>query len=671
MHMSRYSPKSQEFLQYADKTVAALAEVMTLMEQREAQVNPDGRWTILCLPTGVTTFLMAEGVIFGPAMAAFAADVLNYKYDDPASHYDPLTTINQLQQDLEKDRSLWALPEIFSAGLLSKYDSQKGTRHTDELIRFVLNYARELLYCDGKGLESANDVLWKLAGYYAEELNLTPPFKKYHSRNSFCIVGYLEIADIELSSVLDRIIKEQPALAAQYDSGTALLGRTIISFACSIVGLHKSVSDGQILTLRDVMLFFGMIQPLETVDTLRAKLLNWLKTAGAPTAPLTIELLEKYDQRYGTAHAVTARQIHVDIANSLVKVESSVPSEVTSWLSSFSQTMIAANKDAEAASRAAAANKSSSSGFSPAPNTVSPGAGQSSKSASSTAGDGAKPELSQEEELAKALGELDALVGLESVKKDVRDLINFLKIQNMRKEKGLPVAPMSRHLVFTGNPGTGKTTVARILAGIYKALGTLEKGHLVEADRSKLVGQYMGATAINVSEVVESALDGVLFVDEAYTLVQDEKDPFGQEAVDTLLKHMEDKRDRLIVIAAGYTDNMNKFLASNPGLRSRFNKYLNFEDYTPDQLMAILDSKCASLGFHFSDAARPKIVALIDAVYENRDGNFGNAREARNIFEKIITNQANRLVTLEAIADEMLTEITDDDVPEFVASKVV
>ena len=260
--------------------------------------------------------------------------------------------------------------------------------------------------------------------------------------------------------------------------------------------------------------------------------------------------------------------------------------------------------------------------------------------------------------------ELEDLIGLDNVKQEVKSLANFVKLQKQRQEKGLKTPKLSYHLVFTGSPGTGKTTVARIVARIYKDLGILKKGHTVETDRSGLVAEYVGQTATKTNAIVDSALNGVLFIDEAYSLVPEDGNggDYGQEAISTLLKRMEDYRDRLVVIIAGYPKEMKRFIDSNPGLQSRFNRYINFPDYTSGELFDIFGMYMKKNQYALSpDAADYLREALQDAV-EHKDRNFGNARFVRNIFEKAIQMQANRLSGRQNLTKAELSELTAEDI---------
>lgn len=274
-------------------------------------------------------------------------------------------------------------------------------------------------------------------------------------------------------------------------------------------------------------------------------------------------------------------------------------------------------------------------------------------------------EVKEKNDVEALIAELNALIGLQDVKQDVSSLVNLLKIRKIREERGLTLPPLSLHLVFSGNPGTGKTTVARLLAKIYKELGILSKGHLVEVDRSKLVGGYVGQTAIKVQDAMQSALGGILFIDEAYSLTNRGENDYGTEAIDTLVKGMEDNRADLVVIVAGYPELMTDFLNSNPGLRSRFNKFLYFADYNADERVEIFEKMAKNSGYTLTNS----VVDFAKNYFENQCANVNetnaNARGVRNFFEKAIVNQANRLAsTSNYLSDDDLMKIVLDDVSE-------
>ena len=270
-------------------------------------------------------------------------------------------------------------------------------------------------------------------------------------------------------------------------------------------------------------------------------------------------------------------------------------------------------------------------------------------------------ELPPPEKIEDLLAELDSYIGLDLIKEEVRSLINMVQVYKLRREHGLPTTDMSLHMVFSGNPGTGKTTVARIMSRIYHSLGILSKGQLVEVDRSGLVAGYVGQTAIKTQKVIEKAMGGVLFIDEAYALNGKSENDFGQEAIDTVLKAMEDHRDDLVVIVAGYTNLMDQFIHSNPGLESRFNRFMEFPDYTADELVGIFHMQCDK-GCYVLDEGVEELVRDYITEENGDPETFGNARGVRNIFEHILVAQNNRLAKMENVTREDLMKITEDDI---------
>jgi len=347
--------------------------------------------------------------------------------------------------------------------------------------------------------------------------------------------------------------------------------------------------------------------------------------------PYAIQDLDEYDNAYGTNFGQLARTMFIRFATAYVKADGRVSNRKLVGLEKLRKLFYPAESisDAETTKETQLFKNN---------------------------------EKEKSHSLYELLTELNSLVGLDNVKKDVQEMVNFLKIQQLRVSKGMNSAPTSKHLVFYGNPGTGKTTIARQLSKIYRALGVISKGHLVEIDRAGLVAGYVGQTALKVHEVVSRALGGILFIDEAYTLNGEGQD-FGSEAIDTLLKLMEDNRDDLIVIVAGYTEKMSKFLETNPGLKSRFNKFLSFEDYYPEQLQKIFTLLCENDSFKLTIEAEQKLLEIFKFLYEAKDETFGNARLARNLFEHTINNQANRIITLADITDEQLSTIEVVDIP--------
>lgn len=281
-----------------------------------------------------------------------------------------------------------------------------------------------------------------------------------------------------------------------------------------------------------------------------------------------------------------------------------------------------------------------------------------------TAGSAQHKSVPEDDSLEKVMAELHELIGMENIKESIRDLTNFLKVQHIRKDKGLKTNLNSLHAVFMGPPGTGKTTVARLLGRIYKHLGYLEKGHLIETDRAGLVAGYVGQTALKTKEIIRSATGGVLFIDEAYSLTSGHQNDFGNEAIEILLKGMEDQRGELVVVVAGYPDEMEEFILSNPGLQSRFNRYFRFDHFNVDELLKIFRLIAGKADFVLSEDAEEKLTEILERAYEKRHKGFGNARTVRNLFEKIIERQANRIVDVTPVTEELLKTITEEDIPE-------
>jgi stage V sporulation protein K len=364
---------------------------------------------------------------------------------------------------------------------------------------------------------------------------------------------------------------------------------------------------------------------------------------------------------------VRMRERAFELARDITKTRSADPSAVSESLNAFMRI----SEPAAQVSRVSAASANdhvSSAARSPA--SESENGAAVARSAANKPTVGRAPRVGREENpLDQVLAELHSHIGLASVKMDIEGLANSISVDHARRTKGLRVADRSLHMVFDGNPGTGKTTVARLVSQIYKELGVLKKGHLVCTDRAGLVANYVGQTAPKVTAVVKEALGGVLFIDEAYSLAPpDSQHDFGPEAIQQLLLLMENHRTELIVIVAGYPEEMARFLDANPGLSSRFTKKLHFEDYSPEQLVQIFEKICAENDYRLDDRARDKLFQSVQAAYDHRDKTFGNARFVRNLFEETTKNLANRVVSADLSDSSALMVITEDDIPDHAVS---
>ncbi len=462
-------------------------------------------------------------------------------------------------------------------------------------------------------------------------------------KDSLKFIEYLQNTITDLTEPLEEIEQEING----YSDIRFLIGTELLDVGSAFAYANRNITESEAAFIIDIHDFLDH----EDIADFRA---NWVETFDnkyyqnyiqewvtkfSPTdnllVPQSVEFLQIYDERNGTDFTTQAKSMFFRFANMVAKADGNICEEEQILLSKYKDTLLFDYVLKE--TQEEEVESSSNSIF--------------------------NIKATKSKSLDELTKELNSLIGLDRVKNDVAQLVNFLKVQKMREEKGMAVQPLSRHLVFYGNPGTGKTTVARLLSQIYKSLGILSEGQLVETDRAGLVAGYVGQTALKVREVVNEAIGGVLFIDEAYALSTGGDSDFGREAIDTLLKMMEDNRDDLIVVVAGYTDKMSAFLQTNPGLRSRFNKYLEFEDYTPKQLVEIFELFCKNGGYKLASTTHDDLTRLFSVLYETRDETFGNGRLARNLYEMTINNQANRIVSLPHVDDEILSAIEETDIP--------
>lgn len=542
------------------------------------------------------------------------ARIVDFSRTVPFSHEPPTTTLN----------------------LLRGYDAIEKTNiarmYKDLLVKIVTVTFNNVEKPGGRDAQITAD----FDAFWTEVVTATKAPERCFNKENCLLAADLNKAVLEFAVPARDVIRtiDQLTQMESLRDTEGFIRRTFTNYCAQAVLVDSIVDKRELEFFHDLaptLMFFGK---QGSVENLQELFQGAEKNIGPNETPLLVSILDVYDKSMNTELGDRARKLYFRLANSAFKSDNTVDEQEMAWLEQFKNTLYphgtAENLDQEPSSTL---NKQS--GETPVLGTAT---------------------------VDETVSELNSLVGLDGAKQDLAQLLNFIKVQQMREAKGLPGSAISKHFIFNGNPGTGKTSVARILANIYRALGIISKGHVVEVDRADLIAGP--STASKIKEVVDSALGGVLFIDEPYELVQDSH---GKEAIDALVKIMEDN-ESLVVILSGYPEKMERFLNSNSAIKSLFNKTFLFEDYTPDQMLKIYELFCSRAAFITSPSALDLVKALFEKLYSQRGEGYGNARDVRRVFHSIIGNQANRIISLPQVTEEILSTINDEDVQPTVAA---